>query len=78
MGIFIFIIPILSFLMGLFYIGGIWNPVKKMDNLNYVVVNEDVGCNIQELCGLMTGQNLGNSYEKLNGQGYGKFEIIVS
>lgn len=76
MGIFIFIIPILSFLMGLFYIGGIWNPVKKMDNLNYVVVNEDVGCNIQELCGLMTGQNLGNSYEKLNGQGYGKFEII--
>jgi len=76
MSSFIIIIPLLTFLMGLFYIGGIWNPVKKMENLKYVIVNEDVGCNIDSVCGAMKGQNIGEFYGKLDGQGAGTFEVI--
>jgi len=78
MSSFIIIIPLITFLMSMFYIGGMWNPVQKMENLKYVVVNEDVGCNIDSVCGAMKGQNLGEFYGKLDGQGVGTFEVIVS
>jgi len=78
MSIFLIIIPVMTFLMGLFYIGGVWNPLGELDNLKYIIVNEDEGC-VSPICqylGLNSNLNIGNNYLGLNGKGYGKFEVI--
>ena len=38
------IITLISLIISIFYIGGIWNPIKKVMELNYIIVNNDKGC----------------------------------
>ncbi|ORX65368.1 hypothetical protein BCR32DRAFT_115150 [Anaeromyces robustus] len=81
MSIFLLIIPLMAFLMAMFYIGGIWEPTAKdkLNNLKYIIVNEDEGC-VSPICqaiGLNSNLNIGNSYAELNSQGYGQFEVIT-
>jgi len=75
MGIFGIVIPFFTFLMGLFYIGGIWNPIEKIPELNYLVINEDAGCVGVQCTGAFKNINLGSSFDGLNGKGAGNFEV---
>ncbi|OUM70046.1 hypothetical protein PIROE2DRAFT_57094 [Piromyces sp. E2] len=80
MGIFLCVIPILSFLMGVFYIGGIWNPIKKIPDAKYIIVNDDAGCGAIPQCQqLLNGATMGSFYSELNANGHpaGTFEITT-
>jgi len=84
MTLFAIIIPLMTFIMGMFYIGGIWNPVSKIKDLHYIIYNEDAGCvKTHPIC-VATHQdettNLGNFYALLNGPNGegtegGKFDV---
>ncbi|KAG4108817.1 hypothetical protein H8356DRAFT_1618121 [Neocallimastix lanati (nom. inval.)] len=70
-------IPLVTLIMGMIYIGGIWNPVEKVTELNYVIVNSDKGC-YTPICakmGLDEKTNIGNYYSLLDGKG-GHFTMI--
>jgi len=76
--LFAIVIPIFSLLMGMIYIGGIWNPLEKIPKLHYVIVNEDMGC-YAPMCsqmGLNEKTNLGTYYQQLDGKG-GQFTMIT-
>jgi len=84
MSIFCIIIPIMSFLMGIFYIGGLWDPVKKINDLKYVIVNEDQGCSADPNIPFCANPyiKLGSvysqlTYQYLSNQGAGQFEIAT-
>lgn len=72
-------IPILALLMGVFYIGGTWDPVSKLTSLDYLIVNEDAGCsNNNPICmtlGLNENTNFGSNYKLLDGLA-GKFAYV--
>jgi len=75
--IFAFFIPIVAFVMGMIYIGGIWNPIKNVPDLEYVIVNQDKGC-IAPICekmGLNSTFNMGSFYQQLDGKG-GHFTMV--
>jgi len=75
--IFGILIPVMVFLMGIFYIGGIWNPVEKIKDLKYAIVSEDVGCVGHPLCNnLPAGTTISSKYMGLNGKGAGTFEFL--
>ncbi|ORX41878.1 hypothetical protein BCR36DRAFT_338528 [Piromyces finnis] len=82
LGIFLLVIPLLSFLMGLFYIGGIWNPIEKIPDVKYIIVNDDAGCINNESCtqmlGMLNSTTLGSFYTKLNDNNHpaGTFEYM--
>ncbi|OUM70047.1 hypothetical protein PIROE2DRAFT_57095 [Piromyces sp. E2] len=75
--LFALVIPIVSLLMGMIYIGGIWNPIKKIPDLNYIIINHDKGCYTPECAkmGIDKNTNLGVYYQQLDGKG-GHFSII--
>lgn len=63
--------------MGMIYIGGIWNPIKKIPDLNYIIINNDMGC-YTPMCtemGIDKNTNLGTYYQQLDGKG-GRFTMI--
>ncbi|ORX41879.1 hypothetical protein BCR36DRAFT_587678 [Piromyces finnis] len=76
--LFAIVIPIVAFLMGMIYIGGIWNPIEKIPSLKYIIVNQDKGCYTPECAkmGLNEKTNLGIYYQQLNGEG-GQFSIMT-
>jgi len=70
-------IPFIVFLMGIIYIGGLWNPVKKITELNYVIVSNDLGC-YTPICnkmGLDENTKIGSFYNQLDGKG-GHFTFL--
>jgi len=84
MTLFALFIPLMAFIMGMFYIGGIWNPVAKIKDLHYIIYSEDAGCMSQHpLCAAIHKDettNLSQYYTLLNGQSGegsegGKFEF---
>ncbi len=77
--IYAFIISLFAFIIGFFYIGGLWNPGKKMPGLHYVVVNNDRGCTSAACArlGLNEKMNIGRYYQRLDGTG-GRFTVIVN
>jgi len=80
MGIFLLIIPLFAFLMGMFYIGGIWNPIKKIPDVKYIIVDDDsAGCAGVAMCEqVLKGTTLGSMYMQLNQNGHpaGTFEYM--
>ncbi|ORX41877.1 hypothetical protein BCR36DRAFT_416472 [Piromyces finnis] len=77
MFIYMIIISLFAFVFGFLYIGGLWNPGKKLLGVNYVIINNDKGCytNACAKMGLDKSLNLGNYYHKLDGTG-GRFTVI--
>jgi len=75
MCIFVVVIPIVAFLMGIFYIGGLWNPIEKLPDLNYLIINDDAGCVGQQCTGALASLKLGANFENLNQQGIGHFDV---
>lgn len=71
-------IPLITLIMGMIYIGGLWNPVEKVTELNYVIVSSDKGC-YTPICakmGLDEKINIGNFYSQLDGKG-GHFTLVT-
>ena len=79
MTIYCFFISLFALCFGALYIGGVWNPGKKLVGLNYVVVNDDKGCytSLCEKIGLNNTRNVGNYYARLDGTG-GRFTVVVN
>jgi uncharacterized phage infection (PIP) family protein YhgE len=77
MTIYCFFISLFALCFGALYIGGVWNPGKKLVGLNYVVVNDDKGCytSLCEKIGLNNTRNVGNYYARLDGTG-GRFTVV--
>jgi len=76
--LYLIFISLFAFIFGFIYIGGLWNPGKKLLGMNYVIVNNDKGCYTSacDRLGLDKSTNLGNYYKKLDGTG-GRFTVIV-
>ena len=77
--IYAIIISLFVFAFGFLYIGGLWNPGKKLPGMQYVVVNNDKGC-FTAACarmGFSDKINIGRYYQRLDGTG-GRFTVIVN
>lgn len=73
------VIPAMIFLIGLLYIGGIWNPVKRVTDLDYLIINDDIGCNL-DICKQfgLTEKKVGDAYAQIKESGAGKFVYEVN
>ncbi|ORX65369.1 hypothetical protein BCR32DRAFT_297749 [Anaeromyces robustus] len=74
---YIIIISLFAFIFGFLYIGGLWNPGKKLLGMKYIVVNSDKGCysNTCARVGFNETMNIGNFYSRLDGTG-GRFTVV--